>query len=258
MKSPLLFTRLAMAILLFSSSPYLSAQTVVFSEDFSGFTTGTHASPSTYDLSASLDTKTSVPGWTGFKVYSAGGEIKLGTADVPGWIETPEISFTGYEGDLFVKFDVARWPDDASSVRVLLNGSQIGDDIAPGNDFEVIEIPLTDGITAGKVRFESLAKRFYLDNVKIEAHNPTGSNNAMHNNSQVRVYPNPSADIVILDNLLLFERLDVYNVSGMLVESFKLSDNISIAYSMSGYNQGLYLFRFLSHSTVFTVKVVKY
>ncbi|MFH0842622.1 MAG: T9SS type A sorting domain-containing protein [Bacteroidota bacterium] len=258
MKSPLLFTRLATAIFLLSASLYLSAQTAVFSEDFAGFSTGTHSSPSTHDLSASLDTKTSVPGWTGYKVYSAAGEIKLGTADVPGWIETPEIDFAGHEGDLFVKFNIARWPDDASVVRVMLNGSQIGNDIAPGNDFQTIDIPVTDGITSGKVRFESLAKRFYLDNIRVVAQYPTGNEVAAVEKVKIRIYPNPAAGVVVIDNILFYDRLEVHSISGRLIESVELLDNMSIEYSMSGYDRGLYLFRFLSQSTVFTVKVAKY
>ena len=258
MKSPLLFTRMATAVFLLLLMPGLSAQTAVFSEDFAGFGTGTHSAPSTYDLSASLDTKTTLPGWTGYKVYSAGGEIKLGTADVPGWIETPEISFAGYEGDLFVKFDIARWPDDATIVRVLLNGSQIGDDIAPSNDFQEIAIPLTDGITSGKVRFESLAKRFYLDNIRVISQYPTLTKAALPEKTGIRIYPNPASGVVVIDNILSYDRLEVRTISGRLIESVELTDNMSIEYSMSGYNQGIYLFIFHSQGTVFTVKVVKY
>jgi len=228
----------------------------VFSEDFSGFTTGTHASPSTYDLSATLDSKTSVPGWTGYKVYSAGGEIKLGTAEVPGWIETPEIIMAGYGGNLLLKFDISRWPDDAATVRVLVNGSQIGETLAPSNEFQSMAISLPEGISSGKVRFESSAKRFYLDNVKIAAQYPTGIKDAAR--EKVKVFPNPAADIIIIDNAILFDKLEVYNVSGMLLESVELPDKMSTEYSMSGYSQGLYFFRFLSQGAVFTVKVVKY
>lgn len=258
MKSPLLFTRLASAIFLLSLISGLSAQTVIFSEDFTGFSTGTHSSPSTYDLSASLDTKTTVPGWTGYKVYSAGGEIKLGTADIPGWIETPEISLAGYEGDLFVKFDIASWPDDASSVRVLLNGSQIGETISPSGEFQSVEIPMPVGISSCKIKFESLAKRFYLDNIRVVAQYPTGIKIAASEKVEIRVYPNPATDIVVIDNILFYDRLEVLSISGRLIESVELPDNMSIEYSMSGYNQGVYLFRFLSQSTVFTVKVTKY
>jgi len=258
MKSPLFLTRLAPAVFLLSATHLLSAQTVVFSEAFSGFTTGTHASPSTFDQSASLDTKTSVPGWTGYKVYSAGGEIKLGTAEVPGWIETPVINFSGYEGDLFLKFDISRWQGDETSVRVLLNGSPVGSTLTPADEFGTIEILITAGILNGKIRFESLAKRFYLDNVLVIEQNATGLHAVEAKPFPVRIYPNPVKEIVIIENILLYDRLEVYTVSGRLIRSVELTDNMSIEYSMSGYGQGLYLFRFLSQGAVLAVKVVKY
>lgn len=258
MKSPLFFTRLASAIFLLSASICLPAQIVLFSEDFSGFTTGTHASPSTYDLSASLDSKTSVPGWTGYKVYSAGGEIKLGTADVPGWIETPEIIMAGYIGSLFLKFDISQWTDDGASVRVFLNGSQTGETISPSNEFQSMQIALPEAVSQGKLRFESLAKRFYLDNVKIEAQYPTGIKATAPEKVNIRIYPNPVSGVVVIDNILLYDRLEVLTVSGMLVESTELTDNMSIEYSLSGYMKGLYLFRFTGPGRVFTVKVAKY
>lgn len=258
MKSPLLFTRLATAILLFSSSPYLSAQTVVFSEDFSGFTTGTHASPSTYDLSASLDTKTSVPGWTGFKVYSAGGEIKLGTSEVPGWIETPEVSLSGYDGDMFVKFDVARWPDDAASVRVMLSGSQIGETISPSSEFQSVEIPLTKGISSCKIKFESLAKRFFLDNVRIVNQIPTGYNEALQKVRDIRIYPNPATDYITIDGLSGSTGLRIYNAGGKEVYSLASVFGETGLINITGLYPGIYLIRIIFPGKVHVSRFVKY
>ena len=61
------------------------------SEDFSGFTDGTHATPGSTDISVTLNSYTQEPGWSGLKVFSAGGEIKLGSSSAAGYIITPTL-----------------------------------------------------------------------------------------------------------------------------------------------------------------------
>jgi hypothetical protein len=258
MKTPLFFTRLAIAIFLFSVIPYLSAQTVVFSEEFSGFTTGTHSSPSTYDASATLDTKTVFPGWTGYKVYSAGEEIKLGTADIPGWIETPDIDFSGYEGDLFVRFDISRWPDDAASVRVLLNGSQIGNTLTPVNEFQTVEIPITDGISSGKIKFEALEKRFYLDNIRVIAQNATGSWDTEINFTNVNIYPNPAGNIITIDNVSAFNRCEIFKINGKVVIDKDLKGSDRIMMDLKDLSAGIYFIRLSSGFKIIIKTIIKY
>ncbi len=130
MKRSLLIRRSAVIFLLVTSGLILKGQQVVFSEDFSGFTTGTHTTPSTSDISGSLDSRTGIPGWTGSKVYSAGGEIKMGTSSLTGWIETPSVNLA--QGDLILKFDISCWPGDASTVQVYLNNHSHGECNFPG------------------------------------------------------------------------------------------------------------------------------
>jgi hypothetical protein len=258
MKSPLLSTGLAIAIFLFSAISRLSAQTVIFSEDFSGFTTGTHSSPNTHDASGNLDTKTEVTGWTGYKVYSAAGEIKLGTSNVPGWIETPEINLSGYDVDLFVKFDISRWPDDATSVRVLLNGSQIGNTLTPVNEFQTVEIPITDGISSGKIKFESLEKRFYLDNIQVIAQNPTGSWDTEINFTNVKVYPNPTGNIITVDNVSAFNRCEIYNINGKIIIIKNINGSASIIMDLQDVTAGIYFIRLSSSCGIIMKTIIKY
>jgi len=257
MKSSLLITRLASAILLLSVIPHLSAQTVVFSEDFSGFTTGTHSTPSTYDVSGALDTKTGAPGWTGFKVYSAGGEIKLGTSDIPGWIETPLIDFSGCTGDLFIRFDIARWPDDAASVQVSLNGSAIGNTITPTDEFQTIEMPLTEGTTAGKIKFESLAKRFFLDNILVVVQSVTGAQD-YELQPDLNLYPNPAGDMLNIDNILTYNKLEIYDLYGKVVSARDISGADRVTVILTGLPPGLYILRLVSDKSYFTMRFARY
>ena len=143
-------------------------QTVLLSEDFANFTSGTHASPSGTDVSASLDTKTTTAGWTGSKIYEAGGEIKLGTSSIVGFIETPAIDLSANGGNYIVKFDIARWTGDANTVQVYVNGTTaIGDVITPTDAFQTIQISGSGGTSSSKIKIAALTKRFYLDNFYV-------------------------------------------------------------------------------------------
>lgn len=258
MKKSLLLTRLAVSVFMFFIMLHLSGQSVVFTEYFSGFTTGTHTSPSTFDNSGTLDTKTAVPGWTGFKIYSAGGEIKLGTSAVPGWIETPPIDLSGYDGEIFVEFDISGWPDDAAVVQVSLNGSPLGNTIAPADEFQTVEIPLTEGITTAKLKFESLAKRFFLDNLRIIVQNVTSTGTYNTLQSGVKVYPNPAGDIINIDNLNGISRLEIINSNGRVMEVIDLSETEKAELALNDFSPGIYIIRFYTGRSTFTKRFVKY
>jgi len=258
MKRSLHLFSLAVSISLLSCSPYLSGQSVVFSEDFSGFTTGTHSSPSTYDQSGSLDSKTTEPGWTGFKVYSAGGEIKLGTANVPGWIKTPAIDIFGIGGTAILRFDISRWPDDAAIVQVYLNDSPLGDPLEPTNEFETVELPLANVVSTASIKFESLAKRFYLDNVQIATQNLTYITNHDQQKMQVIIYPNPASDIINIENLNGYTSIEIVDINGRVVKSYHLNDKNILQISLSAFPSGIYIIRIISPQKIFSSRLIKY
>ncbi|HQG63047.1 MAG TPA: T9SS type A sorting domain-containing protein [Bacteroidales bacterium] len=259
MKTSLLLSRLSVAIFLLSFTLNSSGQTVIFSEDFSGFTTGSHTSPSTSDISGSLDSRTHQPGWSGYKVYSAGGEIKTGTSTVPGWIETPSIDFSGHSSQLFLKFDISRWPDDECTVKILLNGDQIGDIISPEDEFKTIIMAIGQGITSGKIRFESQAKRYFLDNVIIEAGEVTAVQHIKTDHHlQISVFPNPSADIITVNNIGSFSRLDIISISGEICKVVVLSGEDKIEITTEGLRPGVYFVKVSGIAGSVTKKFIKY
>ncbi|HNQ69367.1 MAG TPA: T9SS type A sorting domain-containing protein, partial [Bacteroidales bacterium] len=138
-------------------------------EDFSGFTSGTHESPATTDISGSLDTYTQTNGWTGLKIYSAGGEIKLGTASANGYIITPTIDLSD-GGSL--SFDYSKWASDASVVQVFhasdgVNFVQVGSDITPETDFQNVSLEISEGTASSKIKIGTNVKRAYLDNIEV-------------------------------------------------------------------------------------------
>jgi len=177
---------------------------------------------------------------------------------VTGWIETPLIDMSEYEEALFVRFDISRWPDDATIVQVFLNGSPLGSTITPSDEFQTVELPLTDGISSGKIKFESMAKRFFLDNVQIISHNATSVRILDQQHTQVRVYPNPACEIIYIDNLIGYNRLEISDMNGRVIEAVVLSGRDNVEVSLIGFPPGIYIIRFISDREVFSSRFIKY
>ena len=258
MKRSLLLSRLAVSILLLIIGFVLNGQTVVFYENFSGFTTGTHSSPSTGDVSGTLDLRTQFPGWIGSKIFSAGGEIKIGTADIAGWIETPLIDFSGYEDTLILKFDISRWTAIPSTVQVSVNGCLLGNSITPTDEFRTIEIPVTSGITSGKIKFESLAKRFFLDNVMVLTRNITSIPTLKDGLIPVRVFPNPARDAITFSNLKAYILLEISDINGTIRKSIKANGKDILEVSVADLQPGLYFVRCFSNKGFVVNRIIIY
>ena len=75
-----------------------SHATVALDEDFSSFTYGTVDSPSRTNISSELDEYTKLPGWTGERVYSAGGWAKIGSSGQDGFLATPALDLSANGG----------------------------------------------------------------------------------------------------------------------------------------------------------------
>ena len=257
MKKSLFFKLILCYIIIFCKSIVISGQVVVFSENFSGFTSGTHTTPSTSDVSGTLDTKTLSPGWTGLKVYSAGGEIKLGTSELTGWIETPSISFSGYEGELILKFDICRWPGDATVVEILLNGSQLGNPITPTDEFKTIEIPVTPGTVSGNIKFSAVSKRFFIDNVVIFTQNVTSTFRFLAEPAEISIFPNPSSDLVTILNPEKYKTLQISDITGKIYKTLMINSSEKIEFSLNDLPPGIYFFRFISGNNFYETRIIK-
>ena len=254
MKRSLLIRRSAVFFLLLYSGLFLRGQQVVFSEDFSGFTTGTHTTPSTSDVSGTLDSRTGIPGWTGSKIYSSGGEIKLGTSSLTGWIETPSINLSG--GELILKFDISRWPGDASTVQVYLNDAPAGDVITPTDDFRRVVIPVPTGSASGKFKFTGLTKRFFLDNISIEKGNVSAVSFPGSAVNKPLIYPNPAFDFLKIENAGDFSRIEIADISGRLIRVIESSGKDITGLSLEEFASGMYLIRFSSGRIIYTSRFI--
>ncbi len=254
MKRSLLIRRSAVIFFLVTSGFILNGQQVVFSEDFSGFTTGTHTTPSTSDISGSLDSRTGIPGWTGLKVYSAGGEIKMGTSSLTGWIETPSINLS--QSDLMLKFDISCWPGDASTVQVYLNGTAMGNVISPTDNFQRMTIAVPGGTASGKFKFEGLTKRFFLDNITVEKGNLSDISLPGQASRKLMIWPNPASELIRIEIDGLSGRIEITDMSGRVVKHIESSGRNLEEISLEGFSSGIYIIRFTSGRIIYTSKLI--
>ena len=67
-------------------------------QDFKTFT-----ATSTMDISSKLDELTGTPGWTGNRVYTGDGYIRLGSSSNKGWLKTPAMDMRDNNGVVTVK-----------------------------------------------------------------------------------------------------------------------------------------------------------
>ncbi|MDD2962750.1 MAG: fibronectin type III domain-containing protein, partial [Bacteroidales bacterium] len=149
--------------------------TTIFSENFNGFTAGSTGSGANgTDVSASLNSYTQTPGWTGSKIYQAGGTVKMGTSSGLGYIVTPEIDLSGNGGAFNLAFESMAWSGDATDLKIYLNGSLVhtvtGLNNSSSYTLSPFTIPLTGGTSTSKIKFEGKQAsngRFFLENLVI-------------------------------------------------------------------------------------------
>lgn len=223
---------------------HIEAQSILFSEDFSGFSTGNHTTPSTSDASSSLDTRTAVPGWTGALIYPAGGEIKAGTGTNSGWIETPEINLADAGGNFIIRFDLARWPGDNTTVQVFFNNEERGGVLTPADNFQTYEIQCLNDASSGKIKIKGLTKRFYLDNFSVvKAGIPASLSSEEIPFPQLRIYPVPAQNSITVDNSFGFEEMSIININGRKIRTHLTDGMETVRIDLSDLQNGVYILR---------------
>ena len=89
----------------------------------------------------------------------------------------------------------------------------------------------------------------YFDNVYGSLNN-TNTQEVVQ--EKIRVYPNPTTDLIYLENLKSFEKVEIYDLIGNL-KGIHHHDVIDI----SNFSNGIYLFKLISESTTTLIKVIK-
>lgn len=147
-----------------------TVSTPVFSENFNGFTAGNIGTPDGTDVGTSLNTYTQAAGWTGSKVYQAGGTAKMGTTSALGTITTPPLDLTGT--NIALNFSVMGWNGDAPSIVVKLDGVSIATPtiVSDQATWTPVSLTITGGTATSKITFEGAKAskgRFLLNDLVI-------------------------------------------------------------------------------------------
>ncbi|MCE1190273.1 MAG: T9SS type A sorting domain-containing protein [Ignavibacteria bacterium] len=159
----------------FSIAPKPVSITII-SEDFAKVTTGSITSPGSIDIGTALDTYTQKAGWTGSKVYAAGGAVKVGASSNQGYIVTPAIDLSGAEGKGQVNFDAQMYGTDTGVLQVMLSTdggttfTQVGSDVTPAASMSPVSVSFTGGKVNSMIKITAKVaskNRFYLDNISV-------------------------------------------------------------------------------------------
>jgi hypothetical protein len=132
--------------------------------------------PSTFDTSSYLNNITTLPGWSGLKIFSAGGCIKIGSADMKGYIITPELDLTN---TTYIKFKAGYWnnPSETKVIQVFLSTDSGKTWIQKGGNITLLDtnftnyqINFTGGNATSKIKISAKninKNRFFLDDVML-------------------------------------------------------------------------------------------
>ena len=154
------------------SSGASNAPSSILTENFDGFSAGSaNGSANSTDVSTSLDTYTKITGWTGSKVYQAGGTVKMGSSGSLGYISTPALNLSG--SNLTLSFKTMAWAGDATEIKIYLDDALLYTATGLNNtDYTLtpFSAALTGGSATSKIKFEGniAAKgRFFIEDVII-------------------------------------------------------------------------------------------
>ncbi len=144
----------------------------VLAENFDGFVAGEYPGAHSTNVADALDDHTQSPGWSGERVYQAGGAVKLGVSSGTGWIQTPPTDLAAEGGDFTIMVDAGAWPTDTTnrSIDVLLDGGVLQTLELSNDGMRRFTITGSDGRADSVVRFTARAdsgNRFFLDNLSI-------------------------------------------------------------------------------------------
>ncbi len=125
---------------------------------------------STSDCSSKLDEITTLPGWTGSKLYRSNNDLILGTAKTKGWLQTPGLDMYGNNGLVTVKVVAKGAGSDATTPFKINCGDKDTTLVLAGEAAEYIVMlpcPSLNGVT---VRLSSTTgKRVILSQVEVFA-----------------------------------------------------------------------------------------
>ena len=185
------------------------------------------------------DTKMTVAVWS----PDAGIQVRLKAedhADVTHTVET-EATTTVAAGWEVLEFDFSNQAAGTESLSHGLNNGWVYDKVSIFFNFGV------DGPTAGE-------KTYYFDNVAFGSLASLGVDDV--NLVTVKVYPNPTKDILNIASQLTIKKLSIYTVLGKEVKRIEMNKK-SQSIDVSELNSGIYFVRYSIGNSMFYHKFIK-
>lgn len=164
---------------------YNPNETTVLEENFDLVSNGApnNSGVGSSDISASINSFTSTQGWSGNKIFEAGGALKIGSNSVGGFIETPTLDLSADDGDFYLYFDAMAWGGDNRDLYLVVNNVRYHIEEVLNNssyNFDSFAYILRNGTNETKLKIESYTEskgRFFIDNIKITQKGITSETN---------------------------------------------------------------------------------
>lgn len=237
----------------------IQAQTVVLTEDFAAYSLGGNTAssgtgaPDSKDVYVEGTNVSTFP--VGTKVYQAGGMAKLGTGSLVGSMTTGELNLSTDGGNVRVSFDVKGWTNVEGPIKVSVDGDskEVTYTATMSGTPQAVSVEFSGvGTATSKVTIETIAKRAYIDNVKIETFNSTlAVSDAFNTKANLIKFTN------VQDQLVFAAASDVkiVNAAGQIVKSAKVDANTEL--NVSSLAKGVYIVSGLVNGTAVSQKFIK-
>lgn len=146
-----------------------AGRTVILSEDFARFTSGSFGMPDEdNDIAwAGISDYTQSPGWDGEALYAAGGSCYIGMAGFgfyPGMLTTPAFDGSVNEGNYIVSF---RACGTAADDLTVMRSSDSKQTVQVTTEWAEYSIPFTSGAPGDKITFSPMSSPLYIDDIVI-------------------------------------------------------------------------------------------
>ena len=144
----------------------------ILEENFNAFTEGSETAPASTDISSGYTgkLKTTLTGWSGSKVYEAGGSLKIGDN---GYLQTANTDMSANGGNLKITFRVKAIDTTGGAIQLLLNStySTTATVYVYDNKWTTMEVIVGGGKDNGYLRIKPylMASGMLIDSLKIEA-----------------------------------------------------------------------------------------
>lgn len=138
--------------------------TTILDEGFAAFSSGSESKPSATDISGSK-LPGSLPGWSGKKVYEAGGTLYI---NLPGFLQTASYDLSGNEGIFKVTFRVKAAESYGNMIQCSVSGLSAEQLIVEDADWHTVSFISENGKIGSYLKFSSFLGAFFIDDLKIE------------------------------------------------------------------------------------------